>query len=253
MPVKLTQEQYINKANEVHDNKYSYSKTIYTKSHNKITITCPKHGDFIMKACSHTNSKQGCPVCAGNKPMTQKEFISKATYIHNNKYDYSKFTYTRSHDKSTIVCHDHGDFEQQAYVHLQGHGCPSCANEIRSQKNKDRPDIWTYRGWEEAASMSSKFEEFYIYIIKCWDMDTQEEFIKIGKSFMPINRRFSSTKAMPYEWNLITKIVGSSNFISRKEQELHKEYKKYSYSPTLSFAGSTECYTMEILNGLNLN
>lgn len=44
-------EDYIKKANKIHNNKYSYTKTdLYNRDKNgKIIITCPIHGDFKQK------------------------------------------------------------------------------------------------------------------------------------------------------------------------------------------------------------
>lgn len=59
--------------------------------------------------------------------MTASEFIEKATNLHNGKYDYSQTVYVNSRTKITIVCPDHGPFEQLPSSHLQGNGCPKCA------------------------------------------------------------------------------------------------------------------------------
>lgn len=61
--------------------------------------------------------------------------IKRFKEIHGDKYDYSKFEYTRSIDKSIIICPIHGEFKQcpSNHLHLK-QGCPKCANEIKSQK-----------------------------------------------------------------------------------------------------------------------
>lgn len=61
------------------------------------------------------------------KKMTTEEFILKARKVHGDKYDYSKVTYTNSATKVCIICPEHGEFWQQASVHLLGHGCPACS------------------------------------------------------------------------------------------------------------------------------
>lgn len=43
---RSTIEDFIIKANLVHNNKYDYSKSIYTLVKNKLTITCPIHRGF---------------------------------------------------------------------------------------------------------------------------------------------------------------------------------------------------------------
>lgn len=73
------------------------------------------------------------------RKKTIEEFISKAKSVHNNKYTYDHAVYVGDKYKVTITCIAHGDFNQAASSHLQGHGCPSCkfeknANRCRSTK-----------------------------------------------------------------------------------------------------------------------
>ncbi len=44
---KLTTEQFIEKSRQVHGNRYDYSKVNYINSRTKVTIICPKHGEFL--------------------------------------------------------------------------------------------------------------------------------------------------------------------------------------------------------------
>ena len=59
----FTTEDFIIKSNEIHNNKYDYSKTIYTVARNKLTITCPHHGDFEQIAVDHMTKGYGCRHC----------------------------------------------------------------------------------------------------------------------------------------------------------------------------------------------
>jgi len=43
---KLTTKEFINKAINVHGDKYDYSKVNYTGSTNKVIIICKEHGQF---------------------------------------------------------------------------------------------------------------------------------------------------------------------------------------------------------------
>lgn len=104
----------------------------YTGMHNKIEIFCPKHGKQNISPISHLYGKSGCPKCsidggAEQRKYTTEDFISKATEVHNGKYDYSKSTYTVSSEYVKIICPEHGGFKQRPYSHLQGFGCPSCS------------------------------------------------------------------------------------------------------------------------------
>ena len=55
-------EEYVKRANEIHQNKYDYSKTEYSKLKDKVCIICPEHGEFWQEAFSHL-SGCGCPKC----------------------------------------------------------------------------------------------------------------------------------------------------------------------------------------------
>lgn len=59
-------EYYSNKANLIHNFKYTYDFINYTTAHNKITITCKIHGNFLQEANDHLN-KKGCPKCKNIK------------------------------------------------------------------------------------------------------------------------------------------------------------------------------------------
>ena len=54
-------------------------------------------------------------------------FIEKALGVHGLIYDYSKSVYKKATSKVTIICKDHGEFEQTPNNHLsQKSGCPKC-------------------------------------------------------------------------------------------------------------------------------
>ena len=69
-----------------------------------------------------------------HKPKTLGEFISEATTIHENKYDYSNVVYVNAHTKVKIICPLHGQFLQRPRAHLTNNsGCPLCAPQGRKQ------------------------------------------------------------------------------------------------------------------------
>ena len=65
-------QTFIDKANLVHKNKYTYEKIKYVNSQTKVCITCPVHGDFMQTPNDHSQG-HGCPKCAG---LDKKEYIS---------------------------------------------------------------------------------------------------------------------------------------------------------------------------------
>ena len=141
---KLTTEEFIRRAKEIHGNKYDYSKVVYVNAHTKICIICPEHGEFWQLPSDHLNTN-GCEKCgiekrASLRIMNTEEFIRRAKEIHGNKYDYSKVVYKGSDQKVCIICPIHGEFWQIANDHLRGSHCPSCSVRMSKPEN----DIFQY-------------------------------------------------------------------------------------------------------------
>ena len=130
---KLTTEEFIKKAKEVHGDKYDYSKVEYKNNKTPVTIICPIHGEFRQRPANHLNGN-GCKKCAVEESRLSKEiFITRSRLIHGYKYDYSKVRYVDSATKICIICPKHGEFWQLPTDHLDGHGCP-CCNERKLEK-----------------------------------------------------------------------------------------------------------------------
>lgn len=129
----FTYDIFEKKCNEIHNGKYLYHQD-YTNYSTKVRITCPIHGDFYQSP-NHHLCGQGCPKCAIEKVhniqrFNTEEFILKAKDIHGDKYDYSKVEYINNKTKVCIICPEHGEFWQTPEIHLNGHGCPKCGNQI---------------------------------------------------------------------------------------------------------------------------
>lgn len=127
-----TIEHFIKKAKSVHGETYNYSNSVYTGMTNKITITCPQHGDFSQRATDHIYSKAGCPTCGNvgksvNKLKSTEQFIETAISIHKNRYDYSATIYNGVGHDVVVICNKHGSFRVTPSNHITNKsGCPKC-------------------------------------------------------------------------------------------------------------------------------
>ena len=63
----LTQEQFIDRARNVHGKKYNYDQSSYKTMHIKIIIECPTHGIFKQTPLNHLHGRNGCPKCKESK------------------------------------------------------------------------------------------------------------------------------------------------------------------------------------------
>ena len=72
---RKTTTHFIERAFTVHGEKYDYTKSNYVKYKEKITIICPKHGEFQQTVDDHLQGK-GCPICGHTLSKPQQEIIS---------------------------------------------------------------------------------------------------------------------------------------------------------------------------------
>jgi Zn finger protein HypA/HybF involved in hydrogenase expression len=121
----VTTENFILNARKIHGDFYDYNKVNYITAIKNVTITCPKHGDFVQRPANHLSGK-GCRKCAGNSPLTFEEFKERAQKVHGNRYDYSNVLIKNVDKKISIICKDHGVFHQVLKIHLKGFNCPKC-------------------------------------------------------------------------------------------------------------------------------
>jgi len=68
----------------------------------------------------------------GQPRLTQKEYFRRLfeKFPENEeKFNYEKFVYTKSNEKTIIICNAYGhEFSQAPGMHLRGCGCPDCNN-----------------------------------------------------------------------------------------------------------------------------
>ena len=223
-------EEFISKAKKIHGNKYDYSKVDYKDSKSNVIIGCPEHGDFPQTPDNHL-SRQGCSICAGNYKKSTEEFILQVRKIHGDKYDYSKVKYEGNKEKIIIGCSKHGDFTQKASHHLSGHGCDKCAREETELFSK-----WLEKNHDKPA---------YVYYFLM--TNESEAFYKIGFSVQPETRARQLEIESGYTVEILNLFPGNAMSCYQSEQKLHKQFYEYNYIPEIYFAGSTECYYLDVL------
>lgn len=132
---RKTTEDFIIKSKSVHGDLYSYEKTKYTKSRDRVVVTCRRHGDFNQIASMHA-SGHGCPLCgfeltAAKRSIDFSEFLERSRVIHGFKYEYPNQDVCGIKSRVEIVCPEHGSFHQLVREHLNGNGCHGCARKIQ--------------------------------------------------------------------------------------------------------------------------
>lgn len=90
---KYTLSIFLERAKEVHGDKYNYDQITTKHIHgslSKVPIICNLcRYNWSTSINSHINNKYGCPQCAGKIPWTYERFIKMAYSIHGDNYNYN--------------------------------------------------------------------------------------------------------------------------------------------------------------------
>ena len=274
----ITFDEYLNIFKQVHGSTYEYLESTKRES-DKFTVYCKIHGDFITTPKRHRRG-QGCPKCGLMKSSKsliilqeqnlkifknkhsynsiinykliskQKSNYKLLTYIGYNNYNYiNKYLYLSNNYKNIskieILCKIHGIFKQSVKSHKEGSACPKC-----SQLNLKGG--WSYKEWMNRANTSKNFHGYKVYILLINNNANEEQFIKIGRTYTSIHKRFQNK--LNYSYIIIKEI----SFEDAKECCDYESYllsllKQYSYKPLKHFSGKSECFSTESLKILRLN
>ena len=226
-------KEFVEKAIEIHGNAYTYDEVEYVNNKTKVGIKCSIHGKFYITPSNHVHKThpQGCNLCGrviAKKKRTSsiEKIVDKFISVHGDKYDYSKVNYTSKDNKVTIICPEHGEFEQRAADHWKGLGCQKCS------KN----------------GFDSSLPAFLYYL----SINNGEAY-KIGITNRTVEARFTITDLSSIE---VVETVYFEQGIDayQLEQIILKKYEKYKYigKPLLS-SGNTELFNIDIrkLNEIN--
>lgn len=66
MSFRKDKEHFVEKARQVHGDRYDYSELDYIENKSKVKIICPKHGAFFQLPSNHY-AGNGCPVCHNSR------------------------------------------------------------------------------------------------------------------------------------------------------------------------------------------
>lgn len=237
---RVSFEEFVKKANEIHEHKYTYIEDGYKNTSEKTSVICPIHGMFQITPAHHTRRGQGCPKCGLNRraslrTSTIDQFIEKAKKVHGETYNYSKSVYKNSKIPLIIICKKHGEFLMAANSHIDnGSGCPACARE----------NSYLFKKTKYIDFCKKKGVNPIIYLVKLFN--DNEVFLKIGFTLEKLESRFRQTKKQ-YLFSEIKTHMNNPEVIWDLEVLLHRLCKKFKYQPSLLFGGYTECYKLEHL------
>lgn len=94
--LQLDSNGFIQKAKEIHGDKYEYFMVDYKNFKTKVKIKCDKHGVFEQTPFNHVTNKHGCPFCKeshGEREIRKYLDEYKIKYKPQHKFDDCKFKY----------------------------------------------------------------------------------------------------------------------------------------------------------------
>jgi len=141
--VNEKQKKFIEKSITVHADRFDYQSANYINIDTKVEIRCIKHNMiFHQSPYNHTKGRDGCPDCVNQSKShrlswTLDEFLSAATNVHGNYYDYSKVKYQGGGSPVCIVCPKHGEFHMSPSNHIHNKSnCYKCSLATRGLKRR---------------------------------------------------------------------------------------------------------------------
>lgn len=135
MRPRMTTEQWIEKAREVHGCYFDYSFVEYVNQSTRVLVLCPHHGPFWALPKTHIKDGAGCPVCAQQdreekRRVSDEEFYARAEEVHEDRFDYGPTWRSGRYGYAVVICPEHGPFAQRMQKHLFGQGCRRCAGVV---------------------------------------------------------------------------------------------------------------------------
>ena len=134
--MRMTNEDFLIKAREVHGDLYEYIDDVNDRNENDtIRIRCKRCGRIFRqnprvhlqgRGCRSCNSKYRDKSNLGRKTIPFEEFVERSREIHGNRYEYFEDSYVDMKSKTKIRDTVTGDiFYQTPDIHLRGSGNPN--------------------------------------------------------------------------------------------------------------------------------
>lgn len=182
-------EEFLQKSKEIHNETYDYSMTNYDGIYNNIDIICKTHGLFTIKATNHLRG-YGCYNCQIKKQYSKPQ-MEWLNFIQLNKniniqhaLNGGEFTIPNTRFKADGYCEEtntiyefHGDY---------WHGNP----------NRYNPDDETYFGksfgelYQKTIEREQMIKNMGFNLITIWESD----WIKLNKYVKILQRKFRNSK-----------------------------------------------------------
>lgn len=155
---KYTRTEFIDRANEIHNDRYDYSLLTQPKLSSKIEIICSSHGSFFQKGQHHI-SGAGCKKCgiesrSGTNSVPYKKMAAR---LQNR----ANIVDVNLGGLITLQCQTHGNVSVNMYRYTNHNSsCPECEKESY-QNGKSLWELY-YTKVRRVTEQSWKYRNGYI-------------------------------------------------------------------------------------------
>lgn len=181
-------EDFIIKANIVHNNKYDYSNTIYSNTTQQISILCKGHGEFNQIARNHLQGL-GCKRCSPKGfsksqinwlTFTEKFYNINIQHFGNSSQEHNikntKWKADGYHENTNTIYEFHGDY---------WHGNPKCYDSKFMNNVCGKPMGVLY---EKTKNREHKIKELGYNLIIMWEYDWK----KINRAISRLQKKIKT-------------------------------------------------------------
>lgn len=143
---KFTKDEFIQKAKEIHGDKYDYSKLDYVTLSSKLPIICPDHGEFLQYGHHHLKGA-GCKQCgidnrSGSNSHERQKSINTMKKLLGDEFWSTYRPKLLGREQIEITCPTHG-VKKYSFHRIKNHKeCPSCVDDRKNQNIAAKSSEW---------------------------------------------------------------------------------------------------------------
>lgn len=170
---RLTQSEFLSRCKEKHNDFYDYNKVLYVRGTDYVTVTCPSHGDFSVRAANHLRG-DGCLSCYNERRgLLRRKGHDYYVALIDQKFSgrvihYEGEMLTNS-TRVLFKCNRHDNvFESTLAIMIGNSGCSLCKTETISNIAKTKRELWIKKFFKDfqhieikVAKTSKERSEFY--------------------------------------------------------------------------------------------
>lgn len=172
---KMTTEEFIEKAQKVHGNKYDYSKVNYESAHKKVCIICPIHGEFWQEPDNHL--RWGCKKCrVSSLEKIIREFLTDLNIHFEEQKGFDWLRYKKEMKLDFYIPNKNIAIECQGEQHFESFRFEKDSSrlELRKERDKKKAELCKENGVQIIYFCNKKTAETYAEDA-FWDLNTLKE------------------------------------------------------------------------------